>query len=186
MSRYLLVSMVLIAAACTSPPARDPAVVEDVLQYVTRIKKWEKVESEALKAIADVKRSQYVDDEYVVATLGGAMDDIQLHLAEIGQYQPATPAVTEVHDRYRKAWQDLHDAFQDVIDAMKRKDYVALSKGTEELKTSREELLMVAAALSILMEDSGLKDAEGGQRPAASCPWPIPFRRRIPWRRLPR
>lgn len=160
--------ILLVLAACTTPPARDPAVVEDVLQYVTKIKKWEKVETEALKAIADVKRSQYVDDEYVVATLGGAMDDIQLHLAEIGQYQPSTPPVTEVHERYRKAWQDLHDAFQAVIEAMQRKDYVALAKGTDQLKSSREELLMVAAALSILMEDSGLTDSEGVRKPAAS------------------
>ena len=167
MFRFAL-ALMLMLAACTSPPARDPAVVEDVLQYVAKIKKWERVENEALKAMADVKRSQYVDDEYVVATLGGAMDDIQLHLAEIGQYQPATPPVTEVHDRYRKAWQDLHDAFQAVIDAMQRKDYIALSKGTEGLKTSREELLMVAAALSILMEDSGLRDPNAAQKPAAS------------------
>jgi hypothetical protein len=168
MLRVALFFLLATLASCTSPPARDPAVVEDVLQYIAKIKKWEKVENEALKAMADVKRSQYVDDEYVVATLGGAMDDIQLHLAEIGQYRPATPPVTEVHERYRKAWQDLHDAFQAVIDAMQRKDYVALSKGTEGLRTSREELLMVAAALSILMEDSGLKDAEGQQKPAAS------------------
>ena len=168
MRRVVLILLLATLASCTSPPARDPAVVEDVLQYITKIKKWEKVENEALKAMSDVKRSQYVDDEYVVATLGGAMDDIQLHLAEIGQYRPATPPVTEVHERYRKAWQDLHDAFQAVIDAMQRKDYVALSKGTEGLRTSREELLMVAAALSILMEDSGLKDAEGQQKPAAS------------------
>lgn len=167
--RRLLVLLLLCAVwSCTSPPAHDPAVVEDVLRYIAKIKKWEKVETEALQAIGDVKRSQYVDDEYVVATLSGAMDDIQLHLAEIAQYQPSTPAVTEVHGRYRKAWQDLHDAFTAVIDAMQRKDYVALAKGTDELKTSREELLMVAAALSILMEDSGLKSPEDAQKPAAS------------------
>ncbi len=165
--RRLLLLAFLCALSCTSPPARDPAVVEDVLQYVSKIKKWSRVEGEALQAIADVKRSQYVDDEYVVATLGGAMDDIQLHLAEIAQYQPVTPAVTAVHARYRKAWQDLHDAFAAVIEAMQRKDYVALAKGTERLKTAREELLMVAAALSILMEESGLTNPENSQKPSA-------------------
>jgi hypothetical protein len=158
----------LLALACTSPPPRDPAVVEDVLQYVAKIKKWEPVEIETLKAIKDVRESQYVDDEYVVATLGGVMDDMQLHLAEIDRYQPRTSAVTEVHERYRKAWKDLHDSFSAVIEAMERKDYVALSKGTESLRTSRQELLLVAAAIDILLEDSGLKDQEGADRPASS------------------
>jgi hypothetical protein len=161
----ILLSLVL---ACSRPPARDPAVVEDVLQYVAKIKKWEPVEAEALKAIADVRRSQFVDDEYVVATLGAVMDDVQLHLAEIDRYRPMTPTVSEVHERYRRAWQDLHDAFTTVIESMQRKDYLQLSKGTEALRTSREELLLVAAALSILLEDSGLQQPESAERPAAS------------------
>ena len=120
------------------------------------------------EAIKDVRESQFVDDEYVVATLGGVMDDMQLHLAEIERYQPMTPAVTKVHDRYRQAWRDLHDSFNAVITAMERKDYVALSKGTESLRTSRQELLLVAAAIDILMEDSGLKKTDGGGQPASS------------------
>jgi hypothetical protein len=166
--RRVVALLMLFALACTSPPVRDPAVVEDVLQYVAKIKKWESVEVKALQAIKDVQRSQYVDDEYVVATLGGVMDDLELHLAEITNYRPMTPPVTEVHERYRKAWQDLHDAFTNVIEAMQRKDYMALSQGTESLRTSRQELLLVAAALSILMEDSGLKEPEGASQPASS------------------
>lgn len=166
--RGAVASLLVLLVSCTSPPARDPAVVEDVLQYVAKIKKWEPVEAEALKAIKDVRESQFVDDEYVVATLGAVMDDVQLHLAEIKTYQPMTPPVTEVHERYRRAWQDLHDSFTAVIDAMQKKDYVALSKGTESLRTSRQELLLVAAAISILLEDSGLREPAGGERPATS------------------
>lgn len=166
--RGVLFCILSVLLSCTSPPARDPAVVQDVLQYIAKIKKWEPVELEALKAIKDVRESQYVDDEYVVATLGSVMDDMQLHLAEIGRYQPMTPAVTEVHDRYRQAWQDLHHAFSAVIDAMERKDYVALSKGTERLRTSRQELLLVAAAIGILLEDSGLQKPHGNEPPASS------------------
>jgi hypothetical protein len=168
MRRVILLSIVVLIS-CTSPPARDPAVVEDVLQYVAKIKKWEPVEIETLNAIKDVRESQFVDDEYVVATLGGVMDDMQLHLAEIDRYQPRTTPVTEVHERYRKAWNDIHDSFSAVITAMERKDYVALSKGTEGLRTSRQELLLVAAAIDILLEDSGLKDPAGpSDQPAAS------------------
>jgi hypothetical protein len=163
----LLLAFALPLAACTSPPARDPAVVEDVLEYIAKIKKWEPVEAKTLKAIKEVRESQFVDDEYVVATLGGVMDDMQLHLAEIDRYKPRTAQVTEVHDRYRRAWSDLHDAFTAVIDAMERKDYLALSKGTESLRTSRQELLLVAAAIDILMEDSGLKDGDDRGPPTA-------------------
>lgn len=167
MRRLALCALALLVS-CTSPPARDPAVVEDVLQYVAKIKKWEPIERQTLKAIKDVRESHYVDDEYVIATLGSVMDDMQLHLAEIEQYRPKTPAVTEVHDRYRRAWQDLHAAFTSVITAMERKDYTALSKGTESLRTSRQELLLVAAAIGLLMEDSGLWKSEGGGQPASS------------------
>lgn len=167
MHRWLLIVCVL-ALACTQPPARDPAVVEDVLQYVAKIKKWEPVEAKVLKAMKDVRENQFVDDEYVVATLGGVMDDVQLHLAEISVYRPQTPAVSEVHERYRQAWQDIHDAFSSVIASMERKDYQALAKGTEALRTSRQELFLVAAALDILLEDSGLKDEEHREQPASS------------------
>jgi hypothetical protein len=167
MRRVVLIVLVFLVA-CTSPPARDPAVVEDVLAYVAKMKKWEPIEIETLKAIKNVRDSQYVDDEYVVATLSGVMDDMQLHLAEIDRYQPRTAPVTEVHDRYRKAWKDMHDSFTSVIQSMERKDYVALSKGTESLRTSRQELFLVAAAISILLEDSGLKDREGNEKTAPS------------------
>jgi len=166
--RRVLLAVLIGLVACTSPPTRDPAVVEDVLAYVAKIKKWEPIELETLKAIKDVRESQYVDDEYVVATLGAVMDDMQLHLAEIDRYQPHTAPVSEVHTRYRKAWKDMHDSFASVITSMERKDYVALSKGTEGLRASREELLLVAAAISILLEDSGLKDRDGAEKTAPS------------------
>ncbi len=167
MQRALLCALVVVAA-CTSRPARDPAVVQDVLAYVAQIKKWEPVEAKTLKAIKDVRDSQYVDDEYVVATLDAVMDDIQLHLVEIDRYRPRTAPVAKVHEQYRKAWNDLYGAFTAVIQAMQRKDYVALSKGTESLRTSRQELLLVAAALDILLEDSGLKDERGADKAASS------------------
>ena len=98
-----VVLLVFSAFACTSPPTRDPAVVEDVLQYIAKIKKWEPIEAKAITAIKDVQRSQYVDDEYVVATLGAVMDDMQIHLTEIGAYRPMTKPVTEVHDGHVQA-----------------------------------------------------------------------------------
>lgn len=166
MRRVIVVLASILVTACSAAPARDPAVVQDVLEYVALIKKWEPVEAEALKAMGDVRRSQYVDDDYVIATLGAVMDDVQLHLVEIDRYRPRTPAVTEVHDRYRTAWHDLHDAFASIIASMERKDYMELSHGTQSMERSRGELLTVAAALNLLLKDSGLADSEGG--PASS------------------
>jgi hypothetical protein len=51
---------------------------------------------------------------------------------------------------------------------MQRKDYVALAKGTERLRTSRQELLLVAAAIGILLEDSGLREPNSAEQPASS------------------
>jgi hypothetical protein len=155
----------LALAACARTPARDPAVVEDVIAYVDKIKKWELVEVEVLKAIRDVRRSQYVDDDYVVSTLGGTMSDVELHLEEIDRFHPRTSRVGEVHARYVKAWHDLHDSFAGIIAAMERKDYVALARGTEAMGRARDDLVTVAAALSLLMKESGLKPEEGEEEP---------------------
>jgi len=143
-------------------------VVDDVVAYVAKIKKWEPVEAEVLKAINDVRRSQYVDDDYVISTLGGTMDDVELHLEEIGRFHPRTPQVTDVHERYVKAWRDLHDAFAAVIAAMQRKDYVALADGTKSMGTARDELVTVAAALNLLMKDTGLKAEDDYGPPEAA------------------
>jgi hypothetical protein len=148
----------LLAIGCATTPAKDPAVVQETLAYVAQIKQWERVEVEVLKAIRDVQRSQFVDDDYVVATLGEVMDDVELHLAEIDAYKPRTPPVAEVHERYRTAWRDLHDSFALIIDTMERKDYVTLAKGTEAMRRSRGELITVAAALNLLLKETGLKE----------------------------
>ena len=160
MAWKVLVVLVLGISACTRTPARDPAVVDDVVAYVDKIKKWEPVEIKVLQAIHDVRQSQYVDDDYVVSTLGGTMADVEIHLDEIERYHPRTARVTEVHDRYRKAWQDLHDSFAAIIAAMNAKDYVALSTGTAAMGRARNDLVTVAADLSLLMKDAGLKSAD--------------------------
>lgn len=166
--RTLILGLLLLAVAgCARPPARDPAVVADVVEYVDRIKKWEPVEAEVLKAIRDVRRSQFVDDEYVVSTLGGTIDDVELHLDEIDRFRPRTGKVMQVHDRYKKAWHDLHDSFAAIIAAMERKDYVALAGGTQAMGQARDELVTVAAALSLLMKETGLK--EDPQAPAVDA-----------------
>jgi hypothetical protein len=160
MYRWLVVVPLLAANACTQASPRDVAVTQDVVTYVAKIKKWEPIETEVLKTIRDLRRSQYVDDDYIIATVAGVMDDVELHLEEIARYQPRTAPVAKVHDRYRAAWRDLHDSFATILKAMERKDYIALSRGTEAMVRSRDELVTVAAALNLLLKESGLKQDE--------------------------
>lgn len=155
-----LAALLALLAACAPAPSRDPAVVQEVTEYVARINQWAAVEEKVLKAYGKVRESQYVDDEYVIATLGSVMDDIELHLAQIERYSPRTAPVVQVHQRYLSAWRGLHDGFAASIDAMRRKDYLALSKGTETMRRARSELITVAAALNLLLKDTGLKDEE--------------------------
>jgi len=162
---WILGALLTLLAACTPAPSRDPAVVQDVVEYVAKIKQWATVEEKALKAYNDVRQSQYVDDDYVIATLASVMDDVELHLEQIERYRPRTAAVTDVHRRYLAAWHGLHDAFAATIDAMKRKDYLALSTGTEAMRRARSDLVTVAAALNLLLKDAGLKEDDPGGAP---------------------
>jgi hypothetical protein len=159
-------ALLALLAACAPAPSRDPAVVQDVVEYVARIKQWAAVEERVLKAYGDVRESQYVDDDYVIATLGSVMDDIEIHIEQIERYTPRTPAVAKVHQRYLSAWHGLHDGFAATIEAMKRKDYLALSSGTEAMRRSRSELVTVAAALNLLLKDAGLKGEESEEEPS--------------------
>jgi hypothetical protein len=158
---WMVAIVLLFFGGCTGARTRDPVVAQDVLAYVAKIKKWEPVEAEVLRTIRDLRRSQYVDDDYVVATIADVIDDVQLHLEEIERYQPQTAPVIEVHERYRAAWRDLHDSFATIMSAMEQKDYLQLSRGTEAMARSRVELVTVAAALNLLLEESGLKEADG-------------------------
>lgn len=162
----VLTVALMIACGCASTPTRDPAVVQDALEYVAKIQQWERVEIDALTAMRQVQRSQFVDDDYVIATLGNVMDDVELHLAAIEAYQPRTRPVLDVHERYHAAWTDLYEAFALVIETMERKDYIALAKGTEAMKRSRADLVTVAAALSLLLKDTGLKEPSDEARPS--------------------
>jgi DNA repair ATPase RecN len=157
----VLLPLLLLTGACAHAPARDPAVAQDLLEYVDKIKKWEPVEAQVLRAIRDVRRSQYVDDDYVIATLSEVMDDVELHREEIRRYQPRTQLVIGVHKRYRTAWKDLQDSFATIIAAMQQKDYMRLSHGTDAMARSRGELITVAAELSRLLEETGLERAPG-------------------------
>jgi hypothetical protein len=161
MARIVLLLLALVAA-CSRAPARDPAVVSDVLEYVEHIKQWEGVESRVLNALREVRHSQFVDDDYVIATLGEVMDDIQLHIEAIGHYRPKTAAVGDVHARYRQAWDDLRASFQQTIQCMERKDYMELSRAVEAMQRARSDLVTVAAALNLLLKDTGLKEPESG------------------------
>lgn len=163
---WFTVLLLLMAGGCTQAPARDPAVVQDLLTYIEKIQKWEPVEVKVLNAISDVRRSHYADDDYVVATLGGIMDEVELHLEEIRRYQPRTAPVIEVHERYRTAWSDLHESFTTIIGAMQEKDYMRLSHGTEAMGRSRGELVTVAAALSRLLAETGIEPDRGGNAPS--------------------
>ena len=169
MLRIAVVALLLACATCTRAPTKDPAVVADVVDYVAKIKKWEPVEAEVLKAMRDVRRSQFVDDDYVISTLGGTMADVDLHLEEVDRFHPRTAPVGRVHERYAKAWHDLHDSFAAIIAAMERKDYVALASGTQAMGHARDELVTVAAALSLLMKDTGLKSADDDQPSAGEA-----------------
>jgi len=141
---------------CVGGPGRDPLLVQDLSDYAQKMVEWEGVESRVLRAIGKVERNQFVDDDYVASTLASVVGEARLHLEHAARYKPKTRAIERIHNRYLKSWRDLAEAFDTIIRSMEARDYLELSGGVERMRRARQELIEVAAALSDLLDTTGV------------------------------
>lgn len=146
--------LLLTAAACV--PHRGPSqeVTTDLHNYTVELQKWEEKEKAIFQALDDVEQSQYVDDDFVARTLKGALPTLDEHIREVAAYRPATAELGGLHDHYRKGWEDLRAAFDAMIAAEMKKDYVALAKAKNQMMAARGVLLKSVASMNALMEEN--------------------------------
>jgi hypothetical protein len=126
----------------------------DLKEYMAELKKWEPKEKTVFEALADVERSQYVDDDFVVRTLKGALPDAESHIHEVAQYRPKTSDLSEIHERYRRGWDDLKVSLDKMIAALEIKDYVALAKAKNQMQAARADLLKAFQVLDAMLEEN--------------------------------
>jgi hypothetical protein len=153
----LLASLILSAlctAACTQRRGTSNEIATDLHNYTAELQKWEPKEKAVFQAVDDVEESQYVDDDFVVRTLKGALPTLDEHIREVAGYRPATPELIDLHDHYRKGWEDLRGALDTIIGAESKKDYMALAKGKARMVAARNLLLKAFSSMDALMEEN--------------------------------
>lgn len=152
--RILLLSLFAALAACAPKRGTSQEVAADLHNYTVEMEKWEPKEKTIFQAIDDVDESQYVDDDFVLRTLKGALPALDEHLREVTVYRPLTPELSQLHEHYRKGWEDLRGALDAVITAENKKDYIALAKGKRQMQEARARLLKAVAGMDALMEEN--------------------------------
>jgi len=149
-----LLLLPLLLAACTPRGGLSREVAADLDNYTNELRKWEPKEQAIFQAIDDVEESQYLDDDFVVRTLKGALPELDQHIVEVAAYRPATAELVDLHQHYRKGWEDLRTALDAMIAAQSKKDYAALSKGKARMMAARNLLLKAVSAMDGLMEEN--------------------------------
>jgi hypothetical protein len=118
------------------------------------MQKWEPTEKEIFQVIDEVEESQYTDDELVVRMFKGVLPSIDQHIKEVAAYRPVTGELSDLHDHYRKGWEDMRSAIDGMIAAENKKDYMALSKGKAQMVAARALLLRAFTRMDALMEEN--------------------------------
>ena len=151
---FAAVSISFVAAACMPQGPNSQEIATDLKNYTQELQKWEPKEKTIFQAIDDVEQSQYVDDDFVARTLKSALPTLQDHVREVAAFRPATAQLGQLHDHYKKGWEDLQVALDAMIAAETKKDYIGLAKGKNQLNTARNILMQAFAGMDALMQEN--------------------------------
>lgn len=149
-----VLSLAVLVAACTPQRGTSQEIATDLHNYTNEMQRWEPKEKSIFQAIDDVDESQYVDDDFVLRTLKGALPTLDEHVREVAAYRPTTPELGDLHGHYRQGWEDLRAALGAMIAAESRKDYVALAEGKKKVKSARNLLVKAVSRMDALMEEN--------------------------------
>jgi len=150
----LSIALALASPACSPKRGTSNEIATDLHNYTTELQKWEPKEKTIFQAIDDVEESQYVDDDFVIRTLKSTLPTLDEHLREVAGYRPTTAELLDLHDHYRKGWEDLRGAVDAMIAAETKKDYVGLAKGKARMMAARNLLLKAFSSMDALMEEN--------------------------------
>ncbi|MBI3757614.1 MAG: hypothetical protein HY267_06525 [Deltaproteobacteria bacterium] len=166
-SRLLLVLLLAFVNACRPKTAN---LKEDLQLYVDKAILWTATEEQINKAIAGVRRDQFVHDELIAELLKPAVSIAWNHTQELEKYQPKAPPLQNVHREYVEAWRAHYLAMAAIADAAEKKDYIQLAKANNDLLEAQRSLVNANADLARLLHEAGIQQEkpEGEQAPSTS------------------
>jgi hypothetical protein len=154
LSFLAIAALSILVASCMRRSGTSHEVATDLNNYSVEMLKWEPKEQAIFKAIDDVEESQYTDDDFVLRTFKSVLPNVDEHIREVAAYRPTTAELSQLHEHYRKGWEDLRAALEGMIAAETRKDYLALSKGKAQMVAARGLLLRAFTRMDALMEEN--------------------------------
>ena len=154
LSVVAIVALSILAVSCMRQRGTTHEVETDLHNYSVEMQKWEPSEKEIFQVIDDVEESQYTDDDLVLRMYKGVLPTVDQHVKEVAAYRPATAELSDLHDHYRKGWEDLRTAIDAMIAAENKKDYMALSRGKAQMGAARALLLRAITRRDALMEEN--------------------------------
>ncbi len=161
--------LILLLVFVNSCRSKTASLKEDLQLYVDKAILWTATEEQINKAIAGVRRDEFVHDDLITELLKPAVNIVWNHTQELEKYQPKAPPLQNVHREYIEAWRAHYQAMAGIVDAAEKKDYIQLAKANNDLIEAQRSLANANADLARLLHESGIQQEtpEGEQAPSA-------------------
>jgi len=150
---FLGVTLLLILLpSCSSPPA---ALRADVEAYLRRVNDWAPTEAETGRTIDRILATQFVDDAEVRRQVTADAPRARQQVERLSAYQPRTPDVRGIHERYLEAWRNLVTGYANIEAGIDAADAAKLSAGRRALEQWRSAVVATASSLRDLLQRTG-------------------------------
>ena len=166
-SLLLLAFLLVFVDACRPKSA---SLKEDLQLYIDKAILWTATEEQINKAIAGVRRDQFVHDDLIAELLKPAVSIVWNHTQELEKYQPKAPPLQNVHHEYIEAWRANYAAMAAIVDAAEKKDYIQLAKANNDLLEAQRFLANANADLARLLHEAGIHQENPEEEHAPSAP----------------
>ena len=143
---------IALAPSCSSPPA---ALRADVEAYLRRVNDWAPTEAETARTIDRILATQFVDEAEVRRQVTADAPRAKQQVDRLSAYQPRTPDVRDIHQRYVEAWRDLVTGYANIEAGIDAADAAKLSAGRRALEHWRSAVVETASSLRDLLQRTG-------------------------------
>ena len=162
LSGFVLCLWLAVLSACRPETV---SVQDDLTAYMDQARLWAATEAKINDAIANVRKDQFVHDNFVLETMHPAIGVAREYVVELERYEPQSPALVQIHQGYIESWRAHEFALVSVVDAVERQDYIQLSRANGELLEAQRSVSDVLAALARLLREAGLSPDTPTGRP---------------------